>query len=45
VDKQNKRGFNLPTILVIWEMWKYRNDGVFSAASPNVNKVVWDVKE
>jgi hypothetical protein len=40
-----KKGFNTLVVLVAWWIWKHRNSCVFNGASPNVARIVQDIRD
>ncbi|XP_062233892.1 uncharacterized protein LOC133931081 [Phragmites australis] len=44
VDKQSRKDLNTFIILIMWELWKHRNDRIFNNVLPSLNLMVRDVQ-
>uniref|UniRef100_A0A0A8YCP8 Reverse transcriptase zinc-binding domain-containing protein n=1 Tax=Arundo donax TaxID=35708 RepID=A0A0A8YCP8_ARUDO len=43
VPKEMRKGLNSLIILVVWELWKHRNDIVFNGATPSISGLLQTV--
>jgi hypothetical protein len=45
VRKRQKKGINSLSILVVWSIWKHRNDYVLKGVSPSINTILGAIKD